>query len=424
MLDTITSRTYESVIIMKKKSSLLFIYPILILVLTWPIFPAWIPELVRYWRWYPLGALISFFFAKEYLSSKQFKYLIGYSIIVYINCLMGDKYMYNPIDVGFNLIGLFFITSAPFIFIRERGERLRKVFFYMFILLMIYTSIASYVINLEFPDVVRNDLTDTGLEESYFYSYLYKYGLTKYQFAHAMPILIPPFVMAYKNKNSSFSKRMFSAAMVFLCILHAYVSGASTPFMLSLIVTIFAFAIKHCSVRENIRSLSIITIFFLPLFIDDVQLFFMRGLDSIIGGEGAIHEHIVDMQESVLRGSASGNVGSRLDLYSISWRAFFNSPVWGVNDVVGEHSVFLDHLAAFGLIGFIPLIMFLLSQTKWTKKVLHPNQYMFFYISVFATFFLLATKNVQLWTLCCFLFVAVPIIMLYLSKDEYSNDKY
>ena len=402
---------------MNIKRIILTLFAILIIVLTWPIFPAWIPALVKAWWWYPLGIVVGFLYAGEYFRTKQFWYLIVYGFVLFINSLGGDKYISDPIAVLTRLCGLLFLTSAPYVLLKPGNERYSKIIYYVFLLLLIYTTIVSIYYNILFPDVIRDDISITGSTEVYEYAYLYRIGLTRYQFAHAMPILIPPFVMAYRNEKL-FPKRLFYLFAVFLCISHTYVSGSTTAFMMSVIALVLSFAVVKGSTRTNLRRLLILSILFLPLLNSSVLSSLLGWVDIVTGAQGSIHEHIVEIQRSLVLDSAEGDLRSRQDLYYESLRSFFTNPIIGTNDEMGNHSVFLDHLGAFGLLGFIPFLALLWYEYKAVAFKID-TQYKYYYmICMLCSFGMFAFKNANIWSNCCFLFIAAPSFFIQLSKNQ------
>ena len=352
-------------------------------------------------------------YGREYLRSKQFFFLLWYGFILYLNCILGDSYLGDSSGILAltHTCALFIVSVAPFVI--KSNET--KFFYVVFLLLLIFTSIATFYFNLSFPDVVRNDPTITGLTDYYEFSYLYRMGLTRYQFAHAIPILIPPFVMAIKDENNSYWKRIFCIMVVILCVLHTYSSGATTPFLLALAVSIVTYGFNPNAVNPSKRLLIIFG--FLLLFLNEsILAFLLDSLSDFIGVENAISRHIADLQSSLAYDQFSGDLEDRHSYYLISWLQFMKSPLWGVNEIPGHHSVFLDHLAAYGMIGFIPFIMLLWLEYKWLLKRLKPTLRVYYLICFLAAISLLATKNVNIWTITCFLFIAAPIFLQQLSK--------
>lgn len=404
----------------KKKSDNIFLYfySVLIVMLTWPIFAAWIEPLEKFWRWYPIGVIYGFFFIREYFFTKQFRWFVVYSAIVLLNCFMGDKYVYDPIEVTLRLCGLLFMTSAPFLLLRNSYERYGDVIFYMFLILLIFTTIVSYFFNLQFPDVVRNDPTSTGLTDFYEFSYLYRFGLTQYQFAHAIPVLIPPCVMVFRNAKNSIIKKTMGLSLSFLCIIHAYVSGSTTAFIFALMAFAMSFVLIPGSSKRNIQRVVVVAILLVPFLSDSFLSGFLGIVDNIFGAEGSIHEHILDIQESITSNRMSGDVGERQNMYQTSWKLFIESPIWGTNNLVGNHSVFLDHLAAFGILGLIPFILFLWYQFKYVQRRIFPSYQPYYFVCAICAFGMFAFKNVSLWTICCFLFVAAPLFFIHLGKEN------
>ena len=403
---------------MDLKKSLVFIYTLLIIVLTWPLFAAWIPTLAKPWWLYPICILIGAFSSYEYFSTKHFKWLFAYFLVILLNSLSGDKYIYDPISAITRSLALVVITSAPFIFFKHEYEKSAKFLFNTFLILILFTSIATYYYNIQFPEVVRNDITITGANEVYEYSYLYRFGLTRYQFAHAMPILIPPFVMAYKGRGIKLYKKLFFASIVLLCIIHTFASGSTTAFLLSIIATLMSISVKVGSTKINIQRIAFLSFFLLPLLSNEVLYNLLEGIDYLIGGEGVIHEHIFDLQSSLLIEGSTGDLSSRQNLYGVSLSSFISNPFLGTNDEMGNHSVFLDHLGAFGIIGFVPFFALLWSEYKYVENKIGKEYKFYYMICMICAFGMLASKNASIWSNCCFLYIAAPIFFIRLSKAK------
>ena len=160
---------------MSFRNIIVLIFTTLVIILTWPIFAAWMPTFEKSWRWYPICILIGIILAKNYFHSKQFFFLLWYGFVLYLNSILGDNYLGDSSGIlALTRTGALLITSsAPFIIV---NYNIRKFFYVVFIFLLIFTSIATFYFNLSFPDVVRNDPTITGLSGFYEFSYLYRFG--------------------------------------------------------------------------------------------------------------------------------------------------------------------------------------------------------------------------------------------------------
>ncbi len=401
---------------MSFKKLFFYLYAALVVMLTWPLFAAWIPVFVKSWYWYPVGVIFGFLFISEYFKTRQFVYILWYIVVVYLNCFMGDKYIYDPIAATTRFLGLIFITSAPLFFIQPNKERVRYFFYIFFLILLIAVSIASYYWNTQFPNVIRDDITITGSDEVYEFAYLYRFGLTRYQFAHAVPIIIPPLVMAYKIRKRIIEK-VFFAFVVFLCLVHTYVSNSTTAFMMAVIAVLLSFMVSPNMTKKQTWRIVMLGVVLFPLLSENVFSSILGFIDWATGSEGAIHDHIADMQQSIVSKSTYGTVGARQDRYAVSWQMFFQNPFIGTNDETGNHSVFIDHLGSYGIIGFFPLFAFLWVEFKAIMKRLGANNRVYYYISGFCAFSLMALKNAHIWDINCFLFVAAPIFFLEINRD-------
>ena len=83
--------------------------------------------------------------------------------------------------------------------------------------------------------------------------------------------------------------------------------------------------------------------------------------------------------ESLIKKSAQGGLGSRVGLYTMSWKLFLQHPVFGVELLgirFGEHSEFLDALAEYGiLLGALPYFALFYYSLRQIRNLLGRQNY-------------------------------------------------
>ena len=84
-----------------------------------------------------------------------------------------------------------------------------------------------------------------------------------------------------------------------------------------------------------------------------------------------IGEKFTDLAEVFLNNELGGQTGTRIKLYSISFRAFLNNPFFGIygpfgniNDRIGWHSGWLDLMGLYGLFSSLPMFVGILTNFK------------------------------------------------------------
>lgn len=116
---------------------------------------------------------------------------------------------------------------------------------------------------------------------------------------------------------------------------------------------------------------------------------------------------------------------ARLELYTISLKSFFNSPIWGAfgQKVYGSHSTLLDILAAYGVVGLTGYFG-MLTPIKQTMKhrtgdgsalaVLRLTQWVMIAISIVNV---LMVTQIMMVTI-----VFVPLVIKYFVDEEEANN--
>ncbi len=396
---------------MKNKYILIFFF-FVIMVMTWPVFGGWVPVFNRSWLWLGVSVAAVLFFVKDYFRSRHFWFLFMYSIIIVIYLSFGNTYYKGYIDV-ITTIFMFIFTSAmlPY-FVRSPYVDIKRKFLNLFLLFFFAVSISSFIINQFFPYVIRESVIYSVSGEAFPYAFLYRYGLSNYDIPHAAPVLIPCFFYHLKYNNNNRYKGLVYAVLILACMILSYVSGSTTAFLMVILVTVVSLLIKKTSVRNNIGLLIFWGVLTMTLMNDDVLLSLVRMMDDVFGLSSiSLHERLMEIESSILYGETEGDMGSRMNYYTLSINAFNNNILFG-GGKTGGHSVILDHLGAYGLLGFIPFALFVFYQIKSSMEYIHPTVRIYYYISVFAGLIMMAFKNMSNWSMWCFIFIISPLMLI------------
>ena len=254
---------------------------------------------------------------------------------------------------------------------------------------------------------------------------MFMLGLSSYELPHALPLLMPAFVLGVKNNLLSKKQRLLSAIMLACSLMLVYFSGATGPMLVSLMVLLMSFLVSKGSTASNVLKLSVVVLIMAPFIIDDQ--FMLAGLDwvdGLLGGEGYFHSKVEDFQDTIMYGGAEGDVEERQDLYGNSISVLLENPLHiliGAQEGYGVHSVLLDRLASLGLIGFIPLISLFVVQFKFVMKHISSQYYVYYFLGLFAAFMMMISKNVSGWNLWFILFSALPFCVFVYSDSDQTN---
>ena len=296
-------------------------------------------------------------------------------------------------------------------YIRTKDDKFAKYSLLAMYLSLFALAIISTPILIAEPGLNRavNTMEEQGMEIPRYAYFTISYGMV-----HAVPILVIPLFYLYKRLQSFWSKII---VVVFIATLYltTILSDAATPmFMLFMFILFVLLYNPQKSNRINTIRIGgafciLLIFYYLGLF-----TFILREGQSLLGGtmqEGKIDE-VVSFLET---GDTSGDLGAREDLYTLSLNTFLSHPLTWEKDLnkIGKHSYLLDHLAAMGLIAFIPFAFLLVYRYKRPMKYLAEGK-LIYILAYFAFIFLACAKNffhVESAMFIC------PALIIYINRN-------
>lgn len=222
---------------------------------------------------------------------------------------------------------------------------------------------------------------------------VYSYFTISYAMVHAVPILVIPLFFLYKSAESKLSKVLLIAAIVSLYVT-TILSNASTPMFMLLMYVLFVLIYnpEQPLSRNAIKIAGALFLVFI-LYYSGLIISFLESFQAWV--RGTMQESRIDEVISFLEnGETEGDMNEREDRYNISLDAFLShplSPEYNINNI-GKHSYLIDHLAAMGLIAFIPFALLLFYQYRMPLKYLG-NERGYYIMAYSAFIFLACAKN-------------------------------
>ncbi|MDD4689567.1 MAG: hypothetical protein PHE51_07460 [Eubacteriales bacterium] len=365
-----------------------------------------------------IGSVLAIIVVPRYFSSKIFIYLLFYSLFVILNLMIGDEYYHDFVNVVIEIATLLLVSSMTYYLFKYNDKKLMTSIIYSVLFIVIFTSIATFIIDIKLPGIIRelqHEINDGNTSAA---KPLYRLGLSNYSLPHAVPVLIPALIMGFRQRNTSKFNRFVCLVALCLCVLLTYVSGATTPVLLAVLILIISLITKRGETKKNTTRMVILLLIALPFFTsDNLMADILRFSQDIVGGEGPIHERLVELENAALYGDTSGDLESRSILYKKSFNTFFSNIIIGSNSGFGGHSALIDRLATLGIIGFLPYVLFIIAQIKLTIRYI-PSQYISYYvIGIAAAVFMLAFKNMSNWEMWFLTFTVLPIMIYRFSKE-------
>lgn len=395
------------------------VFPILILILTWPLLGGYVPVFARVWIWTLIGSVAAVFLCPSYYLQSGIKWIALYALILLINFFVGDAY-YSSFPLICLEVGVLLFSSSVAYYLFFKSNNRTDTFVMNELLLVISViAILTLFLNSVEPGIVRSTVENAykGGDYEYMYRY-YRAGMTNYALPHALPIIIPPLVMGINNKNHKVGYRILLLAFLVLVLLLIYVSAAATPVFLSFFMLILSIWTHAGSIRSNSTWLLVLSLLFLPfIFINDLAVMTIDFFAGLTSGEGTVYDRLIEIRQSVM-GDAEGDLAGRLTLYESSFGEFVGSILLGSKGEVGGHSALLDRLASLGIVGFIPLVVFVWVQLKKMYLILPKNVKVFYIEGVLAGIIMLFTKNMSNWEMWLMLFIMLPLLTLKLSEGN------
>lgn len=261
------------------------------------------------------------------------------------------------------------------------------------------------------PEAARSLVEMAAYGDHYNMVRVQQSGVASYGLIHSLPFAFPLLVCNLKEARNTLHKVLYIGiiAVLYFMIMKSY-------FATSLILSTFSILIA-LMLSKNSQINLLIGIIALPMILlfwnDEFAVEVLTGISQMFE-HTAIQAKITDIIQSIDLQAAEGQLKGRMDLYSISWNTFFANPLFGNPDVgaIGGHAYLVDRLAHYGLIGTIPLVVFLFSMLAKIYTVI-PKRKKVYYILGLLTFICLNfVKNLGGSEMYIFLFIILPGLSL------------
>ena len=395
------------------------VYLAIIVLLTFSPAIAYFPFVRREWTVWLVGLVVSIFIAPTFFKTPRFYYFLLYVVILFLNAATGDTFFTESTVV--KEIGYLILPVLMYHYSISGKKSNRFIVWVMCLmgLIIVVESIATFILDLSNPGIVRASFSDAVMSGTDRVSYLlplYKLGMSSYSFPHALPILIPAIVYGIKD-NSNYYRLVWWVLLVAIVLL-CWLSASSTAFMLAFLSVVISFFTKRSWGRGNLVLLLLLTLLTFPfLFSESILLKLLDYLGDLVSGNIFFLAKVNDFKESIMYEGTAGDVESRLTLYGKSIQSFLSHPILGVNEAVGNHSSLLDRLSVLGLMGCLPLFIFLYKQFSYTSQTIHRHSRIFYYEGIFVGLLMLLLKDSDDWSLFLCLFMILPIVITIVDNN-------
>lgn len=347
----------------------------------------------------------------KYFKEKEFCIVIWYGLAVLLRFLMGS----HAFPTLFSALYETFILLIPAIlFYYFRKIDTNAPFIYSIIIfytaIIIFESVMTYRIDQEYPGVLRNlqAIRYDDIREA-----LVARGMAPYSLPHALPTIMPALILIVKNRTNELLPRIVSLAFLIASLVIIWISQATGPYLMTIFAITLSLIVSSTSVRENLQKLMLVSFFVLPFVLfPSFSGALLDGAKSFIPDDNDVYEKIIEMEKTVEGEDSNGDITYRGELLGKTIQSIIENPIFGSpTKTYGNHNALIDRWAKLGLVGFIPLLIFLYLTISATYKVISERGRIYYVIGVMSALFMLLSKNQISWDQWFILFYLLPLLI-------------
>jgi hypothetical protein len=307
-------------------------------------------------------------------------------------------------------VSILFAIGCMEYYLRTKDDKFAK-----YSLIAVYGSLISLAL-ISLPILIKEpglnrsilNMSERGMEVP-----VNAYFTISYKTVHSVPILVIPLFLLYRYVISRTFKIILAISIIAFYVTTVLSNAATPMFMLFMYVLFVILYNPKKSVKSNTIKLGGAVIVVIVLFNAGVFTQLLRSFQPLVEDtmqEKRIEE-VVDYMET---GETSGDMEEREDRYDRSLDTSLSHPLSLEEDVdsIGKHSYLLDHLAAMGLIFFIPFASLLYYRYRRPMKRMG-NMKIYHVLAYSAFIFLASFKNI--FAVEAAMFVC-PALIIYINR--------
>lgn len=350
----------------------------------------------------------------KYLMEREFWFAIIYGIVVFFNFWRGNEAFPSLFSVLYEVFRLM-IPAALFFYFKSINQNKPLVYsiFVIYLFIIIYETIITYELEQINPGLMRN-LGASKYDEDRD-SFLLM-GLTPYSLPHALPTVIPAIILLIKEKDNKFLYRIGGLLFLMASLVIIYLSQATGAYLMAIFALVASIIVNNNQdVKINTRKIIITAVIVLPLLmIPAFTDFILSRVESVISTDSDVYEKIEELKRSNAGMETEGDIAYRGELLNNTIEAIIQHPLLGSpTRTYGNHNALLDRWAKLGLVGFLPLILFLIYTIKKCYRILPEKGKIYYVIGVVTAIAMLFFKNQISWDQWFLLFYLLPVIICY-----------
>lgn len=311
---------------------------------------------------------ILFFSALDVFRNVCYITILGLAVVLNLLVWFGE-YQFVPsfsFADKFAMMCLFWLTVAIGVVLCVKKEwnsiiRLKKIILNLLIISSITTIIGSFM----FEDASRALASGDQVGNTTYQLW----NIGGYGFIYALALSIPWIIYLY---NKSKEKKYVVILLLFcFCIIRASYATAILLTISGLVMSCFLNRLH--TKRGSILALLCFALLFLIGSFVILDMNFWEFILRLTSNNRVLNFRVQNMRDLILYQNVTGDISMRGDLYTDSWDAFLENPIWGnafslKSLPLGYHSEFIDLLGGCGLIGLLLLIILICFIVKCISK--------------------------------------------------------
>jgi hypothetical protein len=270
------------------------------------------------------------------------------------------------------------------------------IFIFITAIMTIYTASINpmYV-----RDIIGVDLNKRGAEEILSYK---KFGGGNYGYAAGVICLFPMLIYYFKNIEKSYWKKiylMLFAIVIFYALIRIQIFA---NILIASVIIILSLLGRRNVIKSRVYIGSLILILiFIPLQFYADLLKHIGGWFQV-GSENYLKFNDMARFIEIGGGYEGTGAGGRAARFPLLWKSFMANPVFGhflsdlkhVNITPGGHLHWMNKLAVFGLVGFVPFFLIIYYNIKNNYKLFDKEFGFYFLLSIFSVIALGSMKAI------------------------------
>lgn len=311
--------------------------------------------------------IIWIFMIASYYNKILFNKYITIFYLLFGILLLGKFLFWADLDIGggklsfkwifYNIAYFYLAVLMLTYFIKSNdynGLRIVVKFALIFIVITAITSIIGLTL---FPGATRMMANSSSGSRTLMFQQI---GIGRYGYFVGIAYLLPIVAFCSKNKQFSIKLRISSLIVGFLLIFALIKSEFTTALIIGSSFFLFSFLVKKNILKVYLTG---IFVFFLVFVLINQQLADLLNYISNYLSSNILQSRIKDLailltvQDFNPETGITYTVSTRLFLVKKSIIAFLENPIVGGAGNRGGHSYFIDRLAMFGLLAFLPWLI-------------------------------------------------------------------